>query len=559
MELSKIKNNNSILKNISFIFLMLIAILTLFNVKEVKAQDYVADSILEWTSRDNISSGVHTVTVTGIDGETITYPVHLIVLEGNQTITEDTVYGDEDDVGAAISYAQNMVIVKVKGNYTVNEGVTVSPIYTEYGGPKGFTLYVEGTLTNNGTIDNSHGAYAEGENVYLWKNIDGSFEYVPSTGATGTTTCDKSGNNGSGRQTGSGGSGKANIADCGRGATGTSYSGGPGGGAGGYRGEAVGVTGDSKGGAGGYGKAGGAGNPGGKGQNSSTNAAATGENGTGGLLVIYSDTYVNNGDITANGHLGGNDREGGGASGGGSINIFGYQFENNGQMNVSGGINTGNGGNGGNGTVTTTQLYKAPRLSNIKINGHLLENFDPEVFVYNYTLEQFSQFAFLEAESVYDTTVISGLGHYEILENSSKIVCLILTTPTGETQTYQININNLDVYYPNSYLRYININDGNIPIDYYQPKKTNYNIIIPEQYTWVKIEAEPFDDNANIEIKGNDFMISDNGIIKITVSLSGVSETVYTLNYSRVKTNESFDFTNNEQIFIPKITESDFH
>ena len=29
-------------------------------------------------------------------------------------------------------------------------------------------------LTNNGTIDNSHGAKAEGQNVYLWKNADGT-------------------------------------------------------------------------------------------------------------------------------------------------------------------------------------------------------------------------------------------------------------------------------------------------------------------------------------------------------------------------------------------------
>ena len=69
--------------------------------------------------------------------------------------------------------AQNMVIVKVKGDYTVNSGVTVGPYYNEtYGGPKGFLLYVEGKLTNNGTIDNSHGAYAVGQDVYLYKNSD---------------------------------------------------------------------------------------------------------------------------------------------------------------------------------------------------------------------------------------------------------------------------------------------------------------------------------------------------------------------------------------------------
>lgn len=31
----------------------------------------------------------------------------------------------------------------------------------------------------------ARGAYAEGQNVYLWKNIDGNYEYVPKIGAIG--------------------------------------------------------------------------------------------------------------------------------------------------------------------------------------------------------------------------------------------------------------------------------------------------------------------------------------------------------------------------------------
>ena len=219
-------------------------------------------------------------------------------------------FGDENDVATENGYAQNMVIVKVNGNLTINEGVTVNPYYTEYGGPKGFTIYVTGKLINNGTIDNSHGAKAEGQNVYLWKNSDGTYEYVPAEGGIKNTS-------GENRKTGGGGTGGYGS-DPGDGASGTSYSGGTGGVS------TCGSSGTANGGVGGsaiscgFVAPGGAGNPGGTGIGSKS-----GENGTGGLLIIYSDNYENKGTISASGSNGGiyNSIIGGG-SGGGSINIF---------------------------------------------------------------------------------------------------------------------------------------------------------------------------------------------------------------------------------------------
>ena len=54
------------------------------------------------------------------------------------------------------------------------------------------------------------------------------------------------------------------------------------------------------------------------------NSSAKGNDGTGGLLVIYAPTIKNNGLITADGTTGGNPgtQARGGSSGGGSINIF---------------------------------------------------------------------------------------------------------------------------------------------------------------------------------------------------------------------------------------------
>ena len=308
------------------------------------------DSILSIINNNNLKSGYYYFVANGEK-----YPVHMITLDGNQHFTENKTFGDAYDVATKDTYAQNMVIVKVNGDLEIDSGVTVAPYYTEYGGPKGFTLYVTGKLTNKGTIDNSHGAKAEGQNVYLWKNTDGTYENVPAAGGAKNNTNSSTGTPGIGRQTGSGGNSSSF-----KGSAGTSYSGGSGAGG---NGQATG-----NGGLGGSGyndiRGSGAGNPTGTGGNLTT----TGKNGTGGLLIIYAHEYENNGTISATGANGGNGTEiSGSGSGGGSINIFTNQSilnSNKGTINVKGGIGGGfQGGAGGNGTITYTILPPAVILS----------------------------------------------------------------------------------------------------------------------------------------------------------------------------------------------------
>lgn len=115
----------------------------------------------------------------------VTYNLHMYYYEGDQTWNENKTFGDENDVGAENRKATNMVVVKVAGNLDIGSGVTVEPYHTDYGGPKGFLVYCTGTLTNKGTIQNNHGAKTEGEDVYLWRNEDTTYEYIPASGASG--------------------------------------------------------------------------------------------------------------------------------------------------------------------------------------------------------------------------------------------------------------------------------------------------------------------------------------------------------------------------------------
>ncbi len=277
------------------------------------------DSIISILQNNNLDAGYYIFAVADED-----YSIHLYTLNGDQVISADTRYGDAGDVGTANTYAENMVIVKVNGDYTINQDVTVGPYYDpSYGGPKGFMLYVTGKLTNNGTIDQRHGAYAEGQNVYLWKNlISNDYEYIPTVGAEGQPTKSvgdatngvkgKNGSTAGKRALGGGGTGGAYGTTDGPSGSATSYSGGTGGGG---SWSCTSGTPSNYGGKGGKGCSGGAG-------------AGNPAGGTGGLLIIYSDEYENNGNITVKGASGESERYAGGASGGGSINIFTNQSTN---------------------------------------------------------------------------------------------------------------------------------------------------------------------------------------------------------------------------------------
>ena len=455
---------------------------TYYDLKEIIEQDKLAyldsvsitgDSLISILQENtSLTTGYYNFKVTGNNGTNTTienYPVHLYVLEGDQIITTNTVYGDSEDISDGTNYAKNMVIVKVNGDYTVNEGVTVGPYFNENGGPKGFFLYVTGKLTNNGTIDNSHGAIAAGQDVYLYKNGDNSYEYVPAVGGIapdGTTSGGNrgidgsNGQSGTNRGTGSGGGG-ANVYSSfyssttlgGKASDGTSYSGGAGGGGGNHKwgednGNANAQTGGSC-----YGIN--TGNYCQTGVGIKTGVVAGSgwvqtNLGTGGLLIIYTDTFENNGTISANGTAPAPTTNTyvayGGASGGGSVNIF-YtnSIVNTGTVTAAGGVGLTNGygngnareaksGSGGDGTVTYTQINPLSPAELHQAQNVLSANTISETISRNANIPEISQentengrMITIEVENDNKTEYSLDLGNtwleytepFEVLENTT--------------------------------------------------------------------------------------------------------------------------------------------
>ena len=368
---------------------------------------YNSESLLKALENDEISTGTYKVTV-----EYEAYNLKVYSFDGNLTIKGNTVLGTEEDVATASEYAKNMVVLKVNGDLTVEEGATLTSYASKdgYGGTKGMTIYCTGTLNNNGTISmTARGAKAEGQDVYLWKNTDNSYEYVPAEGALGAkrvggtnANCNGlDGDNGTNRQTGGGASGASAAnsslsskatAYSGAGGQGTSYSGGTGGGGAiaGWQGPMIAKAGNSNGGSGGDSNAyyqntagSGAGNPFGKDYSAVSGLNNIKDFGTGGLLIINSKNLVNKGKIECNGKMGGDYSDssiGGGASGGGSLNIF-YKnnYENNGKITADGGEKTKkslyNGGAGGIGSISIGQILDGT-YKHTYINYQELEKID---------------------------------------------------------------------------------------------------------------------------------------------------------------------------------------
>ena len=398
----------------------------------------VCESIVQGIARLDLPNGNYTLTVvpqtsTG-EGEIIEYPIELVNYRSNTRYSLSSGQSTRTVNLGNSTADQRMLIVKYWGDLTVDAGVTLTATTRK----KGMYIHVNGTTTNNGTITmTAKGSYAKGENVYLYQNDNKTYEYVPASGADGlyskniynTSQHWEKGTNGTNRRTGAGGRGGA-ISQNGRTTvlertgSGTSYSGGAG--TGGVT-NSDGVTGATthyqpgvnglNGGVGtAYEKSYSAKNVSGGGAGISQGAEAkwnTGAtlisngNGTGGLLLLYSNNLSGTGKISSEGvqaprynwraNATYNYQAAGGSSGGGSVNIF-INGENNftGTTTAAGGATTtfpSNGayncigGAGGDGTVT---IYNKQMNFEKKDEFDFYEEFDTDAVYskrYSYTGE----------------------------------------------------------------------------------------------------------------------------------------------------------------------------
>ena len=385
-----------------------------------------SESLLKAVEDYDKGNGKYTVTVSDQ-----TYNLKMYSIQGNLEIGSNvlTTIGNESDVATSTSdMAKNMVVLKVNGDLTIDENSTLTSYLNKdgYGGPKGMFIYCTGTITNNGEISQSgKGSHAEGQNVYLLKCTDGSYEYVPAEGATGGEGYDTTssillgnkGKDGSERQTGGAGAGNGGVgsyrniwglhtyyAEGGKGAAGTSYSGGISGMNGSVSTWYV------------------AGNGWYHSQQPGTDGPSNGGYGAGGLLILYGNNVINeeSGVIEASGiNIKTTDvkttKEN---NGGGSINIF-----SNTNYNNKGTIEANGSGSGGNGTVTINNLKPEITLGEAQKESDGTYSF-PNLTIKSATGKQLSNIVIQFASEINsaDKLTIESIDNTTITNNNTLIL-----------------------------------------------------------------------------------------------------------------------------------------
>ena len=121
--------------------------------------------------------------------ETIDYSINSIIyngdmlLDGKNTYEGATLNNNVYTFGSSKDIGNSTILLKVNGNLTINNNVSLTTVMDSKNGPKGLIVYCTGVLTNNGAISmNNRSAYTDGQNIYLFKNESTGYEIINANG-----------------------------------------------------------------------------------------------------------------------------------------------------------------------------------------------------------------------------------------------------------------------------------------------------------------------------------------------------------------------------------------
>lgn len=179
---------------------------------------------------------------------------------------------------------------------------------------------------------------------------------------------------------------------------------------------------------------------------------------------------------------------------------------------------------------------------------------------YKLTLDEYTPYFTLSAQTSNDMAVVSGLGKYTIEPGETKNIDIVVTAEDGNINTYTVEAtrNNINNQNHSSKLSKLEISGyGNSLNPKFHPSNNNYNIKIANGKFTLNINTETFDNEATVKIEGNKYIKNDSGIVTITVSAPQVQDTIYRINYTKEAVNQessNFEYTGDYQTFIAPYT-----
>lgn len=160
-------------------------------IKKIIRKDYT-DGLLQQINQLT-DTGDITLQVSGTTAEkiyeTIDYSINSIIyngdilLDGINTYEGATLSNNVYTFGSSKDIGNSTILLKVNGNLTINNNVSLTTVMDSKNGPKGLIVYCTGILTNNGAISmNTRSAYTAGQNIYLFKNKSTGYEIINASG-----------------------------------------------------------------------------------------------------------------------------------------------------------------------------------------------------------------------------------------------------------------------------------------------------------------------------------------------------------------------------------------
>lgn len=180
--------------------------------------------------------------------------------------------------------------------------------------------------------------------------------------------------------------------------------------------------------------------------------------------------------------------------------------------------------------IVERERNKNNYLRNIFVRGYKLKpEFNKETLEYSLEVENEVEIVTIEAEKEEETEEIIGIGEKRLEEglNSYEISCI---SESGEIRVYKVNITRNKKI--SSKLEYLEVKEGSISPEF-NKETYEYYVNVPNEYEQVTIEYRKEEEEATVEVKGNENLKEGQNKIEIKVTSTKGEESTYIINVTR--------------------------
>lgn len=182
-------------------------------------------------------------------------------------------------------------------------------------------------------------------------------------------------------------------------------------------------------------------------------------------------------------------------------------------------------------------------LSSLTVNQGSL-NFNKNTTSYSVDVDADVSSINISAAAEDSGAKVTGTGN-KSLNYGKNTFSIVVTAPSGDKKTYQVNVNRKDNRSSNNKLASLSVNNGSLSPGF-SANTENYTMSVPYSVSSLNIKATAEDSKAKVSISNQDNLVAEETTnVKITVTAENGSSKVYTIAVTREKDPNKVLSTNN--------------